>query len=140
MLQAYAQGIKNLLNIKFLLPICISVLFGMGLTYCFIGERLSLKADGNISAVSTEPAAKDEGGATPPDVQIVVDISGAVVNPGIYKLNGDSRVGDLLLLASGMSPDASVQYISRKLNLAQKLEDSQKIYIPFESGNRFDRQ
>jgi competence protein ComEA len=132
MLQAYVQRLKNLLDVKILLPVCISVLFGMGLTYYFIGERMAGRIGNDAGTSSAKPAAEDTSGGDRSDAQIVVDISGAVVSPGPYKLDRDSRVGDLLVLASGMSPDASVQYISRKLNLAQKLEDSQKIYIPFE--------
>jgi competence protein ComEA len=109
------------------------MLFGMGLTYYFIGERVVANAD--ISADTTTPAAEDLSGQ-----QIVVDISGAVIKPGIYKLDSDLRVGDLIALAGGMSADASIQYVARKLNLAQKIEDSQKIYIPFEWDTYVDEE
>lgn len=63
--------------------------------------------------------------------EIVTEIAGAVTSPGVYKLKADSRIIDLVNQANGFSPDASEIWISRKLNLAQNLIDSQKIYIPF---------
>ena len=65
-------------------------------------------------------------------LDVVVDVSGAVNKPGLYKINEGSRVGDAVALAGGISSDASIIYVSKILNLAQKIHDSEKIYIPFE--------
>ncbi len=64
--------------------------------------------------------------------KIKVDISGAVSNPGVYSLESYSRVEDGVKIAGGFSASASAEYISKSLNLSQKLSDGQKIYIPFE--------
>lgn len=66
------------------------------------------------------------------DGSIVVDLSGAVNKPGIYELATTSRVADLLKLGGGIDTSASELWVSKHLNLASKLSDSQKIYIPFE--------
>lgn len=58
--------------------------------------------------------------------KIVVYIIGCVQNPGIYKLNVDSRVSDAVEAAGGLLEDADTS----KINLAYKLEDGQKITIP----------
>jgi competence protein ComEA len=63
---------------------------------------------------------------------IVVDVSGAVANPGVYTLPSGSRLVDLMDVSGGVSSDASGQWVSQSLNLSQKLEDSQKVYVPFE--------
>ncbi len=63
--------------------------------------------------------------------QIWVDVAGAVKHPGIYKLKFGDRVADAVSLAGGFSPKADKAYINRQLNLAQKLKDEAKIYIPF---------
>ena len=64
--------------------------------------------------------------------KIVVDLSGAVENPGIYELDEGSRVGDLISLGGSILKESSALWISKNLNLSKKLEDSSKIYIPFE--------
>ena len=64
--------------------------------------------------------------------EVTVDLSGAVKNPGVFKLAADARIVDLIKLGSGFTNDASAQWVSKNLNLSTKLKDSQKIYIPFE--------
>jgi len=61
---------------------------------------------------------------------IVIDIEGAVNKPGVYSLPAQSRVQDAVATANGFSSDADQQKISQSLNLASKLTDSMKIYIP----------
>ena len=60
---------------------------------------------------------------------ITIDIEGAVVKPGVYKLNQDSIIQDALVLAGGLSEDADRAYVSKNINLASKLIDGAKIYI-----------
>lgn len=62
--------------------------------------------------------------------EIVADIEGAVMKPGIYRLSSGSRIQDLLVLAGGLSSEADRDYIQKRINLAQKLTDGAKIYIP----------
>lgn len=61
---------------------------------------------------------------------IMVDVAGAVVQPGVYPLPSDSRVQDAILKAGGMTPSADRQRIAQSLNLAAPLTDGAKIYIP----------
>lgn len=62
--------------------------------------------------------------------QVTVDISGEVNEPGVYQLSEGSRVVDLVALAEGFTSQADTSYVYQSLNLASKLEDSQKVYIP----------
>jgi competence protein ComEA len=62
--------------------------------------------------------------------EIKVDISGAITNPGVYDLKEGSRIQDLLVLAGGLSVTADRDWVAKYLNLAGKLVDSTKIYIP----------
>lgn len=66
-----------------------------------------------------------------PKETIFVDLSGAVNNPGVYELSANSRVKDVLTLGKGFTNEASSLWISRNLNLAKPLKDTQKIYVPF---------
>lgn len=62
---------------------------------------------------------------------IWVDLAGAVMKPGVYELPSDSRYKDLLARSGGLSAEADRDWLGKNLNLAQKLEDGQKVYIPF---------
>lgn len=59
-----------------------------------------------------------------------VDVSGEVVSPGVYTLSSASRVEDALKAAGGVTESADPNYLSKSLNLAQKISDGMKIYIP----------
>lgn len=59
-----------------------------------------------------------------------VDLAGAVMQPGVYELPSGSRFKDLLARAGGLSASADREWVEKNLNLAQKLEDAQKVYIP----------
>jgi competence protein ComEA len=62
--------------------------------------------------------------------EIAVDVEGAVMKPGVYKIKADSRVQDALIAAGGMSEDADREKAAKGLNLASKVTDGAKIYIP----------
>jgi len=64
------------------------------------------------------------------EVEIVVNVSGAVKEPGVYRLKGGSRVAEALTKAGGLSKDADRGWVDKNLNLARKLRDGEKIYIP----------
>lgn len=63
--------------------------------------------------------------------QLAIDISGAVEKPGVYKLAADARVEDAINAAGGFADQANIVFISKYLNLAKKLTDGMKIYVPF---------
>lgn len=63
--------------------------------------------------------------------KIVVDVSGAVVNPGVYNLSFGSRVEDALVAAGGLTNDVDESWVNKSLNRAAKVIDGQKIFIPF---------
>lgn len=58
--------------------------------------------------------------------KIKVHIAGSVVNEGIVELEENARVADAIKEAGGTTVDANME----KVNLAYKLQDGQKIYIP----------
>lgn len=55
-----------------------------------------------------------------------VYISGEINNPGVYEVRDEQRLEDLIKEAGGLTNEAN----DRNLNLAQRLEDQMKIYIP----------
>lgn len=64
------------------------------------------------------------------DKMISVDVSGAVNKPGVYQLKEGDRIEEAIKLAGGFAQTASGEYISKYLNMAQKLSDGSKIYVP----------
>lgn len=61
---------------------------------------------------------------------ISVDVSGAVIAPGVYQLKEASRIEDAVKEAGGFSSDANTEFVSKYLNMAQKLADGSKVYVP----------
>ena len=57
---------------------------------------------------------------------IMVDIKGAVSNPGVYKMEDGQRIIELIEKAGGLLEEAE----SKAINFAQKVEDQMVVYIP----------
>jgi competence protein ComEA len=57
---------------------------------------------------------------------LVVDVSGAVARPGVYRLPAGSRVDDAVRRAGGPAPQAELEAV----NLAARLTDGQQIVVP----------
>lgn len=62
--------------------------------------------------------------------EVVVEIAGAVIKPGVYQLGSDGRVEQLLIASGGLSAEADREWVEKNLNRAARLLDGQKIYIP----------
>lgn len=61
-----------------------------------------------------------------------IDVSGAVMNPGVVCLNEGAIVNDAIVKAEGFNPSAyAFKYVAQRINLARILENEEKIYIPF---------
>lgn len=91
---------------------------------------------GLISLLGSQRSASDdiafEAGADAgmSESSVAVDVQGAVVKPGVYKLSADSRIQNALIAAGGLSSSADRTWVSKSLNLASRLIDGAKIYIP----------
>lgn len=63
--------------------------------------------------------------------KMFVEIAGAIRSPGVYELSSHDRLHVLIDNAGGFTEDASVEWLSKFINLAAPLDDAQKVYIPF---------
>ncbi len=62
--------------------------------------------------------------------KIVVDLSGSVQRTGTYEISNGARLKEVLTMAGGLSPNADQEFFSKNFNLARRLVDQEKIYIP----------
>lgn len=119
---ASKEAIRSWLPI---LLVCLGILI--------LGASLTLRFLQNREAKSTTESLREaKGEAVVPERAIKVDLSGAVEKPGVYQMPVDSRIGEALILAGGLTAKADRTYLSKYINLAQKLTDGQKVYIPFQ--------
>jgi competence protein ComEA len=58
--------------------------------------------------------------------EVVVDVTGAVRRPGVYRMPVGSRVNDAVARAGGAAPRAELEAI----NLAAQLADGQQVVVP----------
>ena len=103
-----------------LLPLALG---GIGLILVIAGAIQFIFQKPGESALIVEKAKV-------PEQKVIVDIQGAVLNSGVYQLTSESRVVDALAAAGGMSEDADRQWVEKNINLAKKVSDGLKIYIP----------
>jgi len=111
---------------KHWVPLCLGALGTIFFAYGLIGLFLTNKTASDDIVFEVNSAQQN-----PSETRIIfVDIEGAVVKPGLYKLPQDSRIQDGLIAAGGVSATADREYVAKNLNLATKLTDGAKIYIP----------
>lgn len=88
-----------------------------------------LLGTGLIVLVSSPPRGKGITLSPPPSPEpIQVFVTGAVANPGLYKLPAKSRVGDAIQAAGNFSNQA----YSQTLNLAAFLQDGERVFVPYQ--------
>lgn len=99
------------------------MVLGLGLVAAGLSTILKGSSSSEIEIIPAQEAGQVSN-------QLVVDIQGAVMKPGVYKLNLDSRVNDLLIACGGLSQEADREWVAKNLNRAAVLVDGAKIYIP----------
>jgi competence protein ComEA len=62
--------------------------------------------------------------------EVIVDIGGAVLTPGVYHLPAGARVGDAIAAAGGFGPRVDAGRAAADLNLAALVEDGAHIVVP----------
>ncbi len=120
--------IKELVS-SYKLPIALTllgvVLLGGGVTSSFsqlMPKPLQAHDLPQSSIVSAENITK----------AITIDVAGAVKNPGVYQLDIDARTADAIKSAGGFNDKVNKVFVAKQLNLASKVSDGMKLYIPFE--------
>jgi competence protein ComEA len=93
------------------------------------GAMAAVPATSLLEPVAAASPTPIERPAPDPLEDLVVDVEGAVVRPGIQRLPAGARVADAIAAAGGYSADADLDAAARQLNLAQPLSDGLQIYV-----------
>jgi competence protein ComEA len=113
------------------------VLAGLGVIGCIVVALVLAFGDGPASSVALEggaaladpSASATSGFGTGPRV-VVVEVVGAVSDPGVYRLQPGARVGELIAAAGGYGPRVDTARVEQDLNLATELVDGDRIRVP----------
>ena len=89
----------------------------------FLASRLLFRADAPAAPPIPTAAATTSASTVGP---IVVDVVGAVLRPGLYRLPHGARVADAVAKAGGPSAKAQVELV----NLAATISDGEQIVVP----------
>jgi competence protein ComEA len=103
-----------------LIVVLVAVLGGAGLWYARSLPKpvtIAESAPGTIQQASSSPS---------PAVTVIVDVAGAVREPGVYEFGEGDRVIDAIERAGGSLPKADLSL----LNLAAPLADGTQILVP----------
>lgn len=104
--------------------ICLSIIIISAISIIF--QDIDRK---NTMKINNQEMSSDES-------KIGVYVTGAVKNPGVYYLDKNSRVYQLLDICGGVLENADIS----KLNLALKLNDSDKIDVPTKKEESLDEE
>ena len=66
----------------------------------------------------------------PTPLTVRIHVAGAVVRPGVYTVSSSARVVDAVTAAGGATSNADLE----RINLAQKIVDTEQVFVPFRSS------
>lgn len=73
----------------------------------------------------SEGIAREDNAIDKKESLVYVHVTGAIKNPGLYKLKEGSRLDDLVKAAGGLKKDADIS----KINLSMILEDEMRLHL-----------
>ena len=110
-----------------------ALVLAMAAAWVLVSPELGVGASDEEAAVllsTPSPGLVGEPSGTPEPKVIVVDVEGAVLEPGIRELPGGARVADAIAAAGGYAPDVDLEAAAATINLAQRLVDGAQIIVP----------
>ncbi len=107
------------------------IVASLGVVLLSVGLFAVLRSHEDGVIIEKADSSVTENPTPSPLREIVVDVEGAVNRPGIYTLGENSREQDAIKAAGGVSSKADMTAIAKGMNMAAKLSDGMKLYIPF---------
>ncbi|MBU0974969.1 helix-hairpin-helix domain-containing protein [Patescibacteria group bacterium] len=121
------QQIRKQLSVRLVIQ---AIIFLLGISISSFGLFQLFSNDAQASQKSRDFEVVQVCEKDPEFGRLTVDVGGAVKNPGVYQLDSGSRINDLINIAGGFSNSVDKYYINKVLNLSQRLNDGEKLYIP----------
>lgn len=125
------------LNKKTTFYIFIITIIAVAIYFNFIKKEDYLESNYNLNILSsneensnTQDKSLDEE-RNDVSNKIVIYITGAIKNEGVYELEENSRIADIIEEAGGLTEEANINNI----NLAYVIQDGMKVYIPKKEEN-----
>src|ERR1700674_2347328 len=112
---------------KRLLALGLPVMVGVG---ALVGAHLYVSAAPRPAAAAP-PAPINAPLDVPAPAGLLVDVIGAVAQPGLYRVQRGDRVYDAIAAAGGLTTDAD---LTKLPNLAGRLKDGEQIKVPYAKG------
>jgi competence protein ComEA len=106
----------------------VIVYAALAVALLLVGAR-AIRGEGGTASSFAADSRSSGGGAFSISGQsgdLVVDVTGAVRRPGVYRMPGGSRVNDAVKRAGGATPRAELE----ALNRAARLADGQQVVVP----------
>lgn len=120
----------------------VPIIFGLfSLLFIALSVTIFIKSYQETTPItfsSDQHQASSSGSLPASEMSILVDIEGAVVRPGVYRLAQGARADDVIGAAGGFTIDADRESVARLINRAAKLIDGSKLYIPTVQDNAAD--
>src|SRR6188472_1007467 len=107
----------------------VVVYAAVAIALLLVGARaIRGEGGGEVSFAAADSASPAAGGFSIGGQagDLVVDVTGAVREPGVYRMPAGSRVNDAVARAGGAAPRAQLEAI----NLAARLADGQQVVVP----------
>jgi competence protein ComEA len=115
---------------KRLVAISLPLLVGVG---AVVGAHLYVSAGSPAAAAAAAAPVTPANPSldVPAAAGLLVDVIGAVGQPGLYRMKRGDRVYDAIAAAGGLTTDADPTKLP---NLAGRLKDGEQIKVPFAKG------
>ena len=140
-MEKYLGEIKSFIkkHQKTIKTMCLPCLVGVAVLFFWLYGGSSQEIETNLNqenpALVSSQDEDDQGRSdeislngeeTDVNASFFVDISGSVINPGVYEVKSGQRIFHVIELAGGLKDDANINII----NQAEQVYDGQKIIIP----------
>lgn len=108
--------------------ILLFVAIGIGV-FAIVFRVITFKNQSKVEFVEQESTVS----AVISTESIKAEIAGAVIKPGVYSFPSNGRIQDLLVISGGLSEEADRNWVAKHINLAARIIDGSKVYIPTKS-------
>jgi competence protein ComEA len=110
--------------------VCFALAIGLAVA-AFIVAASGAGGAVEVDGADIVTAADASGSAGPTgSTALLVEVSGAVVKPGVYRLAEGARVIDAVEAAGGFGPRVDMARADAALNLAAPIHDGEELHVP----------